>query len=115
MIAGQVPVLVHNAGTSPTPPPIIQNAIAQYLDGQLTQRETGPAGARVLDFYKGNTGPIGARTYWRGAKIYNVAGGGNDYRLLVKDDGTIGWVGPTGGKAGAGHNYDAIYTYKPAC
>jgi hypothetical protein len=113
--AGQTAVLVHNAGSFPTPPKIVQNAIQQFLNGQLTQRMTGPAGQRVPDSFRGDTGPIGARTFWKGATIYDVPGGGNDFRLLVKSDGTIGWVGPTGGRAGAGHNYDAIYTYKPPC
>ncbi len=111
VIAGTTPVLVHN---DPAPvPPIIQNAIDLYNSGQLSQRMTGPAGARVPDVFRGDTGPIGARRFWGGAAIYDVPGGGNDWRLLVKSDGTIGWVGPTGGRAGAGHNYDNISTYKP--
>lgn len=111
VLAGSTPVLVHN---DPAPmPPIIQNAIDLYNSGRLSQRMTGPADARVPDVFRGDTGPIGARRFWGGATIYDVPGGGNDWRLLVKSDGTIGWVGPTGGKAGAGHNYDRISTYKP--
>lgn len=111
VMAGATPVLVHN---DPAPvPPIIQNAIDAYNRGQLSQRMTGPADARVPDVFRGDTGPIGARRFWRDAKIYDVPGGGNDWRLLVKADGTIGWVGPKGGVAGAGHNYDRITTYTP--
>lgn len=106
-------MLVHNAGSSTTPPPIIQNGIDMYRNGQLSQRMNGPKGNRELDFFRGDTGPIGAPRFWKGAEIYDVPGGGNDYRILVKSDGTIGWVEPTGGRAGAGHNYDAIKTYKP--
>jgi RHS repeat-associated protein len=113
VLAGDAPVLVHN---DPAPvPPIIQDAIDAYNNGQLSQRMTGKKGAEVPDVFRGDTGPIGARNFWRDAKIYDVPGGGNDWRLLVKSDGTIGWVGPTGGVRGAGHNYDRISTYKPPC
>jgi hypothetical protein len=111
VLAGTTPVLVHN---DPEPvPPIVQNAIDAYNRGQLSQRMTGPAGRRSPDVFRGDTGPIGARRFWKDAKIYDVPGGGNDWRLLVKADGTVGWVGPTGGVRGAGHNYDRISTYKP--
>lgn len=66
-MAGNTPVLVHN---DPAPvPPIIQNAIDAYNKGELTQRMTGPTGAQVPDTFRGDTGPIGARTFWRDAKI----------------------------------------------
>jgi Pretoxin HINT domain len=110
---GTALVLVHN---DPTPvPPIILEAIEAYKKGELSQRMTGPKDAQVADFFRGDTGPVGARRFWKDAKIYEVPGGGNDWRLLVKDDGTIGWVGPKGGKPGAGHNYDRISTYRPPC
>ncbi|MFG2045656.1 polymorphic toxin-type HINT domain-containing protein [Dactylosporangium sp. NPDC048998] len=113
VMAGATPVLVHNDPAPP--PPMVQNAIDAYNNGQLTQRMTGPKDAQVLDFFRGDTGPIGARRFWKGAKIYEMPGGGNDWRLLVKSDGTIGWVGPTGGVRGAGHNYDRIFTYMSPC
>lgn len=123
VLAGDTPVLVHNDGV--TPPAIVQAGIDAYNRGELTQRKTtkkmengkpvrvNGRTVQIDDFYEGRSGPIGAREFWRGAAIYEIPGGGNDYRLLVKSDGKIGWVGPKGGRAGAGHNYDRITTYQP--
>ncbi|WP_259275652.1 RHS repeat-associated core domain-containing protein [Micromonospora chalcea] len=122
VMAGGAPVLVHNDG--PTPPRLVQEGIDAFNRGELRQRMTtkmengrpvrvNGQTVQVPDEFRGDSGPIGARKFWKGAKIYEIPGGGNDYRLLVKADGTIGWVGPKGGRPGAGHNYDRITTYRP--
>ena len=72
VLAGNTPVLVHN--DSAPVPPIIQNAIDAYNDGQLSQRMTGPRDARVPDVFRGDTGPIGAVGPTGGAR-----GAGHNY------------------------------------
>ena len=123
--AGTVPVLVHNEITDP--PENIRKAIELYRRGEAerqTHSVVGEDGTRVVvdDVFDGRTSRRdgtrvrAAARFWEGAEIYRVPGGGNDWRLLVRADGTIGWVGPTGGVPGAGHNYRAIHTaYRPPC
>lgn len=109
MLAG-TPVLVHNDdGTQP--PPIVQRGIQAYQNGQLSPRMVDGQ----VDIYQGFDAPKGVGPYWKGSTIYEIPGGGNDYRLLVKPDGPIGWVGPTGGRPGAGHNYQRITQFNPSC
>ncbi|MEV7176127.1 polymorphic toxin-type HINT domain-containing protein [Kitasatospora sp. NPDC093679] len=116
VLVGNVPVLVHNAGAD-IPPPIVANGILAYQNGELSQRVVRDrvTGRQVLDFYEGRNVAARVRNFWGGAKIYDIPGGGNDYRLLVKSDGTIGWVEPYGGVRGRGHNYDSIKTFRPPC
>ncbi|MEU6932495.1 polymorphic toxin-type HINT domain-containing protein [Streptomyces sp. NPDC046374] len=123
VLAGSTPVLVHNAN-GPDQPKIVKNAIQQLLAGTLTQREN-PDGS--LDFFTGRNLPNErAKAYWRDDKangrrtrIYSVPGGGDDYRLVVREVGGIAdsfaWVGPKGMKKNAGHDYGRLIPFSPGC
>jgi hypothetical protein len=116
-------VLVHNAST-PDQPNIVKNAIQQLLAGNLAQRRHPN---RDLDFFMGHDLPNArAKAYWgddeangRRTRIYSVPGGGDDYRLVVRETGGVpdayAWVGPKGMKKGAGHDYGRLLQFKPGC
>ncbi|MFG3379475.1 polymorphic toxin-type HINT domain-containing protein [Streptomyces sp. NPDC047999] len=123
VLAGRTPVLVHNA-SKPDQPNIVKNAIQHLLAGNLAQRRH-PNGA--LDFFMGHDLPNArAKAYWaddeangRRTRIYSVPGGGDDYRLIVRETGGVpdayAWVGPKGMKKGAGHDYGRLLQFKPGC
>jgi hypothetical protein len=97
VVAGDTPVLVHNDSGVPD---IISNAIQ---NGTYTPR-LNPDG--TLDIFQARSGtPPSIARKWGGSQIYDVPGGGNDYRILVNQYGDIGWV--------SGHNYGKINVYSP--
>ncbi|MFI6051587.1 polymorphic toxin-type HINT domain-containing protein [Streptomyces violascens] len=109
VLAGDTPVLVHNAGGDPVTPNIILRGLQQIQDGTLEQRRN-PDG--TLDFYKG--GDNRKTAWWEGAKIYAPDPNNHDYRILEKN-GQYKWVGPNGNQKGAGHNYNKLMDIVPRC
>lgn len=103
VLAGNTPVLVHNAGSDPVTPKIIQRGLQQIQDGTLPQRRN-PDG--TLDHFR-NLENNKRNAWWVGAKIYAPDPSNNDYRILEKD-GQFKWVGPKGNVKGAGHFYGKL-------
>ncbi|MFF8809681.1 Hint domain-containing protein, partial [Streptomyces omiyaensis] len=113
VLAGETPVLVHNAGNDQTPN-IILRGIQQIQDGTLAQRRnpTKPDGTPGdLDFFT-NKEKNKRNNWWVGAKIYAPDPLNNDYRILEKN-GQFKWVGPKGGVKGAGHFYGKLMDITP--
>ncbi len=103
VLAGNTPVLVHNAGNDPATPNIIRRGLQQIQDGTLQQRRN-PDG--TLDHFQNREGNR-RNAWWEGAKIYAPDPNNNDYRILEKD-GQFKWVGPKGNVKGAGHFYGKL-------
>ncbi|WP_435813683.1 polymorphic toxin-type HINT domain-containing protein [Streptomyces tauricus] len=103
VLAGNTPVLVHNAGNEPETPKIIQRGLQQIQDGTLQQR-LNPDG--TPDHFQ-NLEKNRRNAWWVGAKIYAPDPRNNDYRILEKN-GQYKWVGPKGNVRGAGHFYGKL-------
>ncbi|MFF8717823.1 polymorphic toxin-type HINT domain-containing protein [Streptomyces sp. NPDC015184] len=114
VLAGETPVLVHNAGSDPTTPKIILRGVQQIKDGTLQQR-TNPGHTPQnpnLDYFT-NKEKSKKNNWWIGAKIYAPDPNNNDYRILEKN-GQFKWVGPKGNVKGAGHFYGKLMDI-PGC
>ncbi|MGC2996970.1 polymorphic toxin-type HINT domain-containing protein [Streptomyces sp. G35A] len=109
VLAGDTPVLVHNAGNDPVTPKIILRGLQQIQDGTLQQRRN-PDGS--LDHFQ-NHEKNKRNNWWVGAKIYAPDPNNNDYRILEKG-GQYRWVGPKGNVKGAGHFYGKLMNI-PGC
>jgi hypothetical protein len=109
VLAGETPVLVHNASGDPVTPNIILRGLQQIQDGTLQQR-LNPDG--TPDFYRGGNNQKTA--WWAGAKIYAPDPNNHDYRILEKN-GQYKWVGPQGNQKGASHNYIKLMDITPRC
>ncbi|MEV3987926.1 polymorphic toxin-type HINT domain-containing protein [Streptomyces sp. NPDC049837] len=105
--AGITSVLVHNAkkpicGPGDVPN-IVHDGVDDIINNGRPQRldENGNP-----DFFTVRpTTPGAIARKWGGAKIYDIPGGGNSYRILINRYGDIGWV--------VNHNYDRILPYFP--
>ncbi|WP_256642703.1 RHS repeat-associated core domain-containing protein, partial [Streptomyces murinus] len=75
-------------------------------DPDYPQRVTGPAGARVSDFYRGGNSRAGAR--WAGSPIYDNGDPFSQARVMVDDDGNIAYIGR---RRDGSHNYDQVIPY----
>jgi hypothetical protein len=119
VLAGETPVLVHNAGgNGPEVPGIVQQRIAEILDGQAEPRlngdRTGPDRFEVRTGRNNPTPGAHARKWGPSspgaddaALIYDMGDGENRYRILVNRHGDVGWVD--------NHNYRNIRVYAPGC
>ena len=106
VLAGNTPIVVHNAGDEPSPN-VIQRGVQQIQDGTLQQRISNGR----PDVYQGGNNSKSAR--WTGAKIYQPIPGDNRYRILEKD-GKFAYIGPDG-KNPRGHNYNKVLEFNPKC
>ncbi|GAA4495101.1 hypothetical protein GCM10023191_035310 [Actinoallomurus oryzae] len=108
--AGTTPVLVHNCprkASNPAGNPKIPNVVHDGVDDILNNgrpRRLTPEGDPDFFTARKNTPPSIARK-WGGAAIYDIPGGGNNYRVLINKYGDIGWINE--------HNYNKIYPYTP--
>ncbi|MFJ2782280.1 MULTISPECIES: polymorphic toxin-type HINT domain-containing protein [unclassified Kitasatospora] len=118
VLAGETPVLVHNAGgDDPAIPNIVQQRIQEILAGQAQPRPNGDGtGPDRFEVRTGNNPTPGAHARKWGpsapgandsALIYDMGDGKNKYRILVNRYGDIGWVD--------NHNYKNIKLYTPGC
>lgn len=110
VVAEQTPVLVHNC---PKKKPaqqkpdevkteLLEAGVEAVLNGRPQRLK--PDGV-TLDTYK-RRASTSDRTWqkWGRAEIYDIPGGGNDYRVLINSHGDIGWI--------RGHNYDKVMLFK---
>ncbi|WP_188316770.1 polymorphic toxin-type HINT domain-containing protein [Solihabitans fulvus] len=108
VLAGSSAVLVHNcAKNAPkapqSTPNVIHDGVNKILNNERAQR-TNPDG--TLDFYEGRAStPAAVARKWVGARIYDIPGGGNRYRVLINGYGDVGWID--------NHNYDKVFAYQP--
>ncbi|MGW4273292.1 polymorphic toxin-type HINT domain-containing protein [Streptomyces seoulensis] len=118
VLAGETPVLVHNAGgDDPAIPNIVQQRIQEILAGQAQPRPNGAGtGPDRFEVRTGNNPTPGAHARKWGpsapgandsALIYDMGDGKNKYRILVNRYGDVGWVD--------NHNYKNIKLYTPGC
>ncbi|MFD2691347.1 polymorphic toxin-type HINT domain-containing protein [Streptomyces phyllanthi] len=116
VLAGDTPVLVHNAGGDNAPPNIVLQRIQEILAGQAQPRPNqagnGPDRFEVRTGGQNPTSGAHKRKWGPSAPgandsalIYDMNDGKNRYRILVNRFGDIGWVDH--------HNYNNIRTYKP--
>ncbi|MEU0737412.1 polymorphic toxin-type HINT domain-containing protein, partial [Streptomyces lavendulocolor] len=104
---GAESVLVHNAkkricGPADVPN-IVHDGVDDIVNNGRPQRldENGDP-----DFFTVRpTTPNAIARKWGGAKIYDIPGGGNSYRILINKYGDVGWV--------VNHNYNNIMPYFP--
>jgi RHS repeat-associated protein len=117
VLAGEVPVLVHNDGgkarpRTPTPPAGVIERIKQIQAGGVEPRPnkdyTGPdrfeGRVTTPDAHKRKWGPS-APGAGDGALIYDLGDSTNPTRILQNRHGDFGWV--------KDHNYQNIHVYKP--
>lgn len=129
VVAGNVPLLVHNGKSKPPPmPKIVEDAAKKLVAGQLRPRpssewdgidrfegrDLNPAGqkfwqdTRTLDEDKR---ALISQDQWVETIIYDFPEGGNDYRLAVwKKQGEpvkYAWFPPKNDK-NSGHNYGQL-------
>ncbi|MEU1625328.1 polymorphic toxin-type HINT domain-containing protein [Streptomyces sp. NPDC020096] len=105
VLAGNTPVLVHNAGICG--PGDIPNGVHDGVDDIINNGRPPrltPQGNVDTFTVRPNTPPAIARK-WGGATIYDIPGGGNRYRILINKYGNIGWVD--------NHDYTKIMPYFP--
>ncbi|MEV4062421.1 polymorphic toxin-type HINT domain-containing protein [Nonomuraea dietziae] len=100
--AGASDILVHNCPKKKpaiTVPNRVHEGVQAVKEGRATQR-LDPRGRP--DIYRERATTPRSAMKWVGAKVYEVPGGGNSYRILEKD-GEIAWL--------YGHNYDRVIPY----
>ncbi|MCP2337282.1 polymorphic toxin-type HINT domain-containing protein [Actinomadura rupiterrae] len=98
VLAGNTPVLVHNADSD------LPDRIREAIENSTYTPRLNPDGTPdIFEIRKGTPGAIARK--WGGSQIYDVPGGGNSYRIMVNKYGDIGWI--------SGHNYGKINIYKP--
>ncbi|MGW1767936.1 polymorphic toxin-type HINT domain-containing protein [Streptomyces sp. NPDC002073] len=129
VLAGSVPVLVHNASKPRDMPNYVKKAAREVLAGIRPQRLKKDG---TLDFYNGNELNGDAKKFWGTTseedrkklpqsewvttRIYDVRPGDDGYRLIVRSKpgqpDKWAWVPPD--KYGL-HNYGSLQKFEPGC
>ncbi|MET7382498.1 DUF6531 domain-containing protein [Streptomyces sp. NPDC005526] len=105
-------IKVRNAGNSDrkawweTPQDVHDLVGALLRDPNYPQRVTGPAHARVPDFYRGGNSRAGQR--WAGSPIYDNGDELSQLRVIVDSKGNIAYFGR---RKDGSHNYDQVIPY----
>lgn len=82
-------------------PNIVHDGVNDIIDNGRPQRLDDNGKPDFFRVRPDTPGKIARK--WGGAKIYDIPGGGNSYRVLINKWGDIGWV--------VNHNYDKIMPY----